>query len=98
LPNKLDVVSRQLTRGDGVYIDGAVQDRRIMFTADTGAAKTVIITKAFKQIPRDIQPQLKKSSTLAGTDGQPLVELDKANNYEAPLSYHHQIYRQILLL
>jgi hypothetical protein len=24
LPNKLDVVSRQLTRGDGVYIDGAV--------------------------------------------------------------------------
>jgi hypothetical protein len=28
LPNKLDVVSRQLTRGDGVYIDGAVQDRR----------------------------------------------------------------------
>ena len=78
MPNKLDVVSRQLTRRDGVYIDGAVQDRRIMFSADPGAARTVIITKAFKQIPRDIQPQLKKSSTLAGTDGQPLVELDKA--------------------
>jgi hypothetical protein len=49
-----------------------------MFTADTGAARTVSSTKAFKQIPRDKQPQLKKSSTLAGADGQPLIELDKA--------------------
>jgi hypothetical protein len=49
-----------------------------MFTADTGAARTVISTKAFKQIPRDKQPQLKKSCTLAGADGQPLVELGKA--------------------
>jgi hypothetical protein len=48
-----------------------------MFTADTGAARTVISTKAFKQIPRDKQPQLKKSCTLAGADGQPLVELGK---------------------
>jgi hypothetical protein len=64
----------------------------LMFTADTGAARTVISTKAFKQIPRDKQPQLKKSCTLAGADGQPLVELGKA------LGYHHQIYRQILLL
>ena len=78
MPNTLDVVSRQLTRSDGVYIEGTVQDRRIMFTADTGAARTVINTKAFKQIPRDIQPQLMKSSTLAGAHGQPLVELDKA--------------------
>jgi hypothetical protein len=78
LPSKLDVVGRQLTRSDGVYIEGAVQGRRIMFTADTGAARTVISTKAFKQIPRDKQPQLKKSCTLAGADGQPLVELGKA--------------------
>jgi hypothetical protein len=154
LPSKLDVVGRQLTRSDGVYIEGAVQGRRIMFTADTGAArtviskkafkqiprdkqppsnllgklhsfsessvlgseiglflnetalptsvtlssfskqitsilllgthssalifKTVISKKAFKQIPRDKQPQLKKSSTFAGADGQPLVELGKA--------------------
>lgn len=53
MPSKLDVVSQQLTRSDGVYIEGVVQDRRIMFTADTGAVRTVISTKAFKQIPRD---------------------------------------------
>ena len=47
LPSKLDVVGRQLTRSDGVYIEGAVQGRRIMFTADTGATRTVISTKAF---------------------------------------------------
>lgn len=65
-----------MTRSDGVYIEGVVQGRRIMFTADTGVARTVISTKAFKQIPRD--KQLKKSSTLAGADGQPLVGLGKA--------------------
>jgi hypothetical protein len=78
LPSKLDAVGRQLTRSDGVYIEGAVQGRRIMFTADPGAVRSVISIKAFKQIPSDKQPQLKKSSTLAGAHGQPLVELGKA--------------------
>jgi hypothetical protein len=52
--NMLDVVERQVMRGDGVYVDGSIQGIKVTFTADTGAARTVIHQNCSErfQIPR----------------------------------------------
>ncbi|CAG2241471.1 unnamed protein product [Mytilus edulis] len=76
--NKLDIIGRQVVRCDGVYIDGSIQGVKVTFTADTGAARTVISTRIFKKIPHSDRPKLEKSSTLASANGQPLVEKGKA--------------------
>ncbi|CAC5410305.1 Retrovirus-related Pol polyprotein from transposon opus,Retrovirus-related Pol polyprotein from transposon 17.6 [Mytilus coruscus] len=60
--NKLDIIGRQVVRCD----------------ADTGAARTVISTRIFKQIPQSDRPKLEKSNKLASANGQPLVEKGKA--------------------
>ena len=52
--NMLDVVERQVMRGDGVYVDGSIQGIKVTFTADTGATRTVIHQNCSErfQIPR----------------------------------------------
>ncbi|CAC5396051.1 unnamed protein product [Mytilus coruscus] len=76
--NKFDIIGRQVVRCDGVYIEGSIQGVKVTFTADTGAARTVISTRIFKQIPQSDRPKLEKSNTLASANGQPLVEKGKA--------------------
>ncbi|KAL3878170.1 hypothetical protein ACJMK2_030539 [Sinanodonta woodiana] len=49
-----------------------------MFTADTGATKTIIADTVYNQIPEEKRPLLKKSVTLAGAGGTLLKELGKA--------------------
>ena len=75
---KLDVVGRQVVRSDGVYIEGTIQGMKVTFTADTGAARTVISSRVFRRIPANRKPRLEKSSTLASANGQPLTEMGKA--------------------
>jgi hypothetical protein len=74
----LDVVGRQVMRSDGVYVDGSIQGIKVTFTADTGAARTVISTKLFRKIPNSKKPRLERSSALASVNGQPLTEMGKA--------------------
>ncbi|CAC5368133.1 unnamed protein product [Mytilus coruscus] len=76
--DKLDIIGRQVVRCDGVYIEGNIQGVKVTFTADTGAARTVISTHIFKKIPQSDRPKLEKSNTLASANGQPLVEKGKA--------------------
>ncbi|CAC5423944.1 unnamed protein product [Mytilus coruscus] len=47
--NKLDIIGRQVVRCDGVYVEGSIQGVKVTFTADTGAARTVISTRIFKK-------------------------------------------------
>lgn len=75
---KLEVVGRQVLRSDGVYIEGSIQGTNVTFTADTGAARTVLSYKAFRKIPESQRPKLEKSRSLASANGQPLVEKGKA--------------------
>ncbi|KAL3882972.1 hypothetical protein ACJMK2_029273 [Sinanodonta woodiana] len=49
-----------------------------MFTADTGATKTIIADRVYNQIPEEKRPLLTKSVTLAGAGGTLLKELRKA--------------------
>ncbi|KAL3858805.1 hypothetical protein ACJMK2_009058 [Sinanodonta woodiana] len=48
-----------------------------MFTADTGATKTIIADRVYNQIPEEKYTLLKKSVTLAGAGGTLLKELGK---------------------
>ena len=75
--NCLDVVGRQVMRGDGVYVDGSIQGIKVTFSADTGAARTVISSKLFR-IPNSKKPRLERSSASASVNGQPLTEMGKA--------------------
>ncbi|CAC5386997.1 unnamed protein product [Mytilus coruscus] len=74
-----DIIGRQILRSEGVYIKGSIENTNVVFTADTGATRTVISTKVFKKIPRANRPELQKSNSLASANGQPLKELGKAN-------------------
>ncbi|CAC5404230.1 unnamed protein product [Mytilus coruscus] len=76
--NKLDIIGRQVVRCDGVYIEGSIQGVKVTFTAESGAARTVISTRFFKKIPQSDRPKLEKSNTLASANAQPLVEKGKA--------------------
>lgn len=61
---------------DGVYIKGSINSIPITYTADTGATKTVISDRIYRQIPD--KPKLHGSAHLTGAGGKPLAELGKA--------------------
>jgi hypothetical protein len=44
-PSPKFVVGRQVIKSDGVYVEGVIQGMKITFTADTGAARTVVSAK-----------------------------------------------------
>jgi predicted aspartyl protease len=50
-PSPKFVVGRQVIKSDGVYVEGAIQGMKMTFTADTGAARTVVSAKIFHKIP-----------------------------------------------
>jgi predicted aspartyl protease len=49
----------------------------VTFTADTGAARTVVSAKNVHKIPLSQRPTLQKYNILASANGQPLTELGK---------------------
>jgi hypothetical protein len=53
------------------------QGIKVTFSADTGAARTVISSKLFR-IPNSKKPRLERSSASASVNGQPLTEMGKA--------------------
>ena len=61
----------------GVYIKGSVEDVPILFTADTGASRTVISTRVYEKIDKEKQPTLQKSSCLVGAGGSSIQERGK---------------------
>ena len=51
-------VKRHRPKADGVYIQGTVQGIRVVFTADTGDARTVLADRVYQRIPEDRRPRL----------------------------------------
>jgi hypothetical protein len=68
---------RQVIKSDGVYVEGVIQGMKITFTADTGAARTVVSAKNFHKIPLSQKPTLQMYNILASANGQSLTELGK---------------------
>ena len=73
-----DILVRRNRLCDGVYINGIIQGTPVVFTTDTGASRTVISDRIFRQIPYGERPQLVKSSCLKGAGGIPIKESGKA--------------------
>jgi hypothetical protein len=75
---KRDRIRRRIPKCDGVYVEGAIEGVDVIFTADTGATKTIISDRIYNRIPAAKRPKLKASRRFSGAGGAPLVELGKA--------------------
>jgi hypothetical protein len=76
-------------RSDGVYVDGSIQGIKVTFTADTGAARTVISSKLFRKIPNSKKPRLERSSfSQFDISGSPLpfIRISKPNRASSSIS------------
>lgn len=60
---------------NGIYVKGTVQGKTTMFTADTGASKTIISSKLYQSLEESKKPSLRKSACLKGAGGSPIREL-----------------------
>ena len=63
---------------DGVYIRGSVHGYPILFTADTGASKTIVSSRFYDSMCSEDKPELVKSAKLVGASGSPIKEKGKA--------------------
>ena len=64
---------------DGIYIRGSVQGYPLLFTADTGASRTIISKKVFEAMKQEDKPELKRSAKLVGPSGTVIKELGKGS-------------------
>ena len=71
-------IRRRKPCSHGVYVKGTVEGVPVLFTADTGATRTVISDRIYNKMDRAERPILKKSACLTGPGGIPLKELGKA--------------------
>ena len=60
---------------DGIYIRGSVQGYPTIFTADTGASKTIISRGTYEAMDPSDKPALVKSARLVGPTGTIINEL-----------------------
>ena len=64
---------------DGIYIRGNIQGYPILYTADTGASKTVISKRVYDNMRSADRPTLTKSAKLVGAGGSSINERGKGN-------------------
>ena len=64
---------------DGIYIKGTVQGYPILYTADTGASKTVLSKRVYDNMKPEDRPPLSKASKLVGAGGTNISELGQGN-------------------
>ncbi len=69
---------RDKRRCNGVYIKGQIEGIPILFTADTGASRTVISERVYDRMEEGQRPSLEKTSCLVGAGGSPIRERGKA--------------------
>ena len=74
--NSYDVIksikdTRKLPDGKYIYIYiwGIVQGYPLLFTADTGASKTIISNRVFESLKPEDRPELAKNAKLVGASG-----------------------------
>ena len=63
---------------EGVYVQGKVNGHPITITADTGALRTIISTRAFNQLQTALRPQLDRSARLVGANSAPIKDAGEA--------------------
>ena len=63
---------------DGVYIRGSVQGYPMLFTADTGASRTIVSSRIFESMRPEDKPELTPAAKLVGASGSLISEKGKA--------------------
>lgn len=63
---------------EGIYVQGFVNGMPLLFTADTGATRTIISLRAYNRLDPEQQPVLRGCSCLKGASGTPIKECGKA--------------------
>ena len=63
---------------DGVYIRGSVQGYPTLFTADTGASKTIVSSRIFESMRPEDKPELSRAAKIVGASGSPISGKGKA--------------------
>ena len=58
--------------GDGLYIEGTVEDTLVVFTTDTGASKTIVSSRIFNRLRESEKPKLTGAIGLRGAGGMPI--------------------------
>lgn len=71
-------VKRQLLKADGIYVPGTVEGIKVEFTADTGAARTILSDRFYLRLPRDKRPELTETMSLVAVNGDALKVMGKA--------------------
>ena len=64
---------------DGIYIRGDIQGYPILYTADTGASRTVISKRVYDNMRPEDRPVLTKSAKLIGAGGSSINEVGKGS-------------------
>ena len=73
-----DTARIKLTRCDGVYVKGEIENIPVTFTADTGATRSLISKEIYDSLAEDNRPLLKKCCSLSGPGGDTLTSYGKA--------------------
>ncbi|XP_053401636.1 uncharacterized protein LOC123522917 [Mercenaria mercenaria] len=76
--NAEEGVKERKRLSDGVYVKGKVEGVELLFTADTGAARSVLSSRIYRKIEESQRPKLAKCGSLRGANGSPIAELGKA--------------------
>ena len=63
---------------NGVYLKGLIEDVPVVFTADTGASKTLISSRVYNKIKEDVRPKLRKTASLRAANGKPILDWGEA--------------------
>lgn len=63
---------------EGIYVRGSLNDLPILFTADTGASRTIISSKVYSRLDPTQRPVLQGGTCLKGASGAPIRECGRA--------------------
>jgi hypothetical protein len=61
-----------------IYLKGFVKDILVVFTADTGASRTLISSRIYNKIKEEVKPKLRNTTCLRAANGKPIVDLGEA--------------------
>ncbi|XP_053395583.1 uncharacterized protein LOC123525908 [Mercenaria mercenaria] len=73
-----EIFGREGETIDGVYIEGTVEGKPVVFTADTSASRNILSSRVYHKLGDAERPPLKSSARLKGAEGTPIKILGKA--------------------
>ena len=76
-PESEGQIRRKVPKSPGIYVKGSIEGVSVWYTVDSGASRTVLSDRVFRQISKDRRPELQEGddAPLEQAAGTPLREL-----------------------